>query len=336
MSDIKTAYGTGTASTGGINSLATSSDWTAGYEWFVIDNTTALAWDYFVQGYITVGTTPTINTQIRIYLVGSYDGTTWPDVFDGTPSAETNTSAGVRDSYIKLAAVLKVDSTTSDRAYPFEFSVRGAFGGSLPKKIAVFVTHNTGVNLNATAGNQVYAYMPEYATVDGNTESAVGGGVAHDGVDSGNPVKIGSRSIASLASATIVSAADRSDALSDLDGAILVRQNFPLGDLVSERTTNTDGASTAFTNFGATASVRNYVTAISLWNSSATAGYVDFRDGTAGSILFTVPIPAGGGSIVCNGGVPLFRTSANTALAFDVSAALTTVYISVSGFRSKV
>jgi hypothetical protein len=68
-----------------------------------VDNTTELAFDFYVSGKITVGTTPTINTEIRLYLVGSYDGTTWPDVFDGTPSAETVTTAGLRDGYAKLA-----------------------------------------------------------------------------------------------------------------------------------------------------------------------------------------------------------------------------------------
>lgn len=163
-----------------------------------------------------------------------------------------------------------------------------------------------------------------------------GGGVAHDGVDSGNPVKIGARASATLSDDTMVANADRTDAVSDLDGAIIVRHGFPLGDLLSERVSNTDGASTAFTNFAATASTRNYITAISCHNASATDGYIDFRDGTAGSVLYTVAIPAGGGVVLSNGGSPLFRTSANTALAYDVSAALTTVYISVTGFKSKV
>jgi hypothetical protein len=61
---------------------------------------------------------------------------------------------------------------------------------------------------------------------------------------------------------------------------------------------------------------------------------VDFRDGTAGAILWTAVIPAGGGSNSPAG--MKFKTSANTALAFDVSAATTTVYISISGFKSKV
>ena len=162
-----------------------------------------------------------------------------------------------------------------------------------------------------------------------------GGGVAHDGIDSGNPVKVGAKAVAALSTATMVAAADRTDATSDLDGAIVVRPQFPLGDLLSERVTDTGGTSTAFTNFGATASTRNYITAISVYNSSATAGYIDFRDGTAGSVLFTVAIPAGGGAVL-GGDLPLFRTSTNTALAYDVSGALSTVYISVSGFKSKV
>lgn len=165
MSSIKETFGTAVTGTGGITSLGTSSTWTAGYEWYLIDNSTDLSLDRIQQGNIRVGTTPTINTEIRIYVVGSYDGTTWPDVFDGTPSAETVTSEGVRDGFAKLAAVLRVDATTSNRDYPFYFSLASLFGGVLPKKAVLFVAHNTGVNLNSTAGSHTYADQPVYATV---------------------------------------------------------------------------------------------------------------------------------------------------------------------------
>jgi hypothetical protein len=165
MASRKIEYGTPVTGTGGLTSLATSSTFLAGYEWFIIDNTTDKNLDWLVQGFITVGTTPTVNTEIRLYLVGSYDGTTWPDVFDGTPSAETITSAGVRDGFAKLAASLAVDATTTGRAYPFFFPVAQFFGGNVPKKVAVFVTHNTVVALNATAGNHSYAAQPIYETV---------------------------------------------------------------------------------------------------------------------------------------------------------------------------
>lgn len=164
MANIKLAYGTATSGTGGITSLASSSTWVAGYEWFIIDNTTELAEDYFIDLVVRVGTTPTVNTEIRIYTFGSYDGSTYPDVFDGTGSAETVTSVGVRDSFMKLAGVGIVDANTSDRDYPIQFNLRSLYP-SLPKKVGVFVAHNTGVNLNSTAGNQKYAYSPIYRTV---------------------------------------------------------------------------------------------------------------------------------------------------------------------------
>lgn len=164
MANVKLAYGTAVTGTGGINSLATSSTWLAGYEWFIIDNTTELAEDYFVDLVIRVGTTPTVNTEIRVYVAGSYDGSTYPDVFDGTSSAETVTSVGVRDSFLKLAGVGVVDATTSDRDFPIQFNLSSVYP-TMPKKVLIFVTHNTGVNLNSTAGNQKYAYSPIYRTV---------------------------------------------------------------------------------------------------------------------------------------------------------------------------
>jgi len=173
------------------------------------------------------------------------------------------------------------------------------------------------------------------APVDVTNGLSVHGGVAHDGADSGNPIKVGAKAVAAVSTATMVATGDRTDNVSDIDGALIVRHSRPLGDIVTERISNTDGTSTASTNFGATASTRNVIVGYSVYNASATAGYLDFRDGTAGAILWTVPLPATGGA---NFTIPdgIFRTTANTALAYDVSAALTTVYISVTGFKSKV
>jgi len=164
MADIKIAYGSSTSLTNAVASLATSSTWTAGYESAVVDNTTNLFADYSIEGYYTVGTTPTSGTEIRIYVVASWDGTNWPDVFDGTTSAETVTSEGVRDSFANLAAVLRVDSATSNRAYPFSFTVASLFGGVCPPKFVLFTAHNTAVNLNSTGGNQVTRHRGIYYT----------------------------------------------------------------------------------------------------------------------------------------------------------------------------
>jgi hypothetical protein len=161
-----------------------------------------------------------------------------------------------------------------------------------------------------------------------------GGGVAHDGVDSGNPVKIGVKATASVLGGTPVSAADRTDLFAGTDGVLIVRESASLEDIISDQKTNTDGASTAMTGaFAATASQRIYLTDLCICNSSATACTVDIRDGSAGSVLFTAPVPANGGFVHAFK-VPL-RFTANTALAFDPSAATSTISVSCVGFKSK-
>ena len=164
---------------------------------------------------------------------------------------------------------------------------------------------------------------------------ATAGDVAHDAADSGNPVKIGARAETSPKGITLVADGDRTDILADADGIQMVKIGTSNADLISERIADTGGTSTAFTNFSAVASTKNYVHSIHIYNSSATAGFVDFRDGAAGAVLFTAAAPAGGGMSIASA-IPLFKTTANTALAYDVSGALTTVYISISGYQSKV
>lgn len=171
--------------------------------------------------------------------------------------------------------------------------------------------------------------------VQGTVTTAAAGSIAHDDADStSNPVKVGARATNSLDDATMVAAADRTNLYADIDGVLLVKQNCPLADRIRERVSNTNGTSTDFSNFGAVASTRNIIDQVTIYNDSTTNGYVDIRDGSAGSVLWTFPAPAkGGGHYALPPGA--IASTANTALAYDVSAALTTVYISVSGFRTK-
>ena len=193
-------------------------------------------------------------------------------------------------------------------------------------------TNAQSIKTDAAGELQVDVLTMPTTTVQG-TVTAVGD-VAHDGGDSGNPQKIGGRAISDLAGATMVAAADRTDFVADLSGAQIVQPYCPLGNILSERVSDTGGTSTAFSTFNAVASSRNHVTTIIAYNDSTTNGFLDIRDGTGGSVLATIPLPAKGGAIV-NFPVPLRQPTANTALAFDVNAALTTVYITIVGFKSK-
>lgn len=140
-------------------SIASSATFVAGAESTVINNTSTKYVDAMVYGKITVGTTPTINTVIYVYVFSTIDATpTYPDVMDGTDSVETLTSVGVGTGFLRIGAILNVDATTSNIAYPFAFSVADKFGGVLPPYWGLFVTHNTVVNLHATGGNHVVKF----------------------------------------------------------------------------------------------------------------------------------------------------------------------------------
>jgi hypothetical protein len=163
--DIKIAYGTAADATITLASLATDSTKLTGRESTAIDNTATLALDYLVSGKITTGTSPTTAKTIEVWCVGSRDGTSWPDVFDGTDSAETVTSADVKASVCRLVASMTTDAT-SNRTYHFgPVSVASLFGGIVPPKFVFFATHDTAVNLNATAGNHQVRVQPVYETI---------------------------------------------------------------------------------------------------------------------------------------------------------------------------
>lgn len=158
MATVNIAYRASSTITIAPENVASSSGFTAGVESGVYDNTTNKDVDVLVAGVWTSGTTPTVSTQVLVYVFAIRDDTpTYPDVMDGTSSAETVTSAGVGRGFLKLAAVADVDSTTSNRAYDLgPFSVAQLFGGICPPKFGLFITHNTGVNSNSTAGNHVW------------------------------------------------------------------------------------------------------------------------------------------------------------------------------------
>jgi hypothetical protein len=165
MANVKSSYASSAALTVTLASLATSATLVAGRESTLVDNTSNLYLDYLLSGKITTGTTPTDVREIRVYVAGIYDDTTWPDVLDGTDSDETITSVGIRDAALKLAAVIPTNNT-SDRTYWFgPISVASLFGGTLPKKWVVWITHNTAVNLNATGGNHVIWQTGVFETV---------------------------------------------------------------------------------------------------------------------------------------------------------------------------
>lgn len=162
--NILTKYGTSTVITNAVAALSSDTNLLAGYESAVIDNTSDGFDDIILSGKVMTGTSPTNARQIEVWAV-AWDSNAWPDVFDGTTGAETITSAEIKSSLCKCVAIMPTNNT-SDRPYPFSgVSAKQVFGGALPSKFVLFVTHNTGVNLNATAGNHEFRYQGVYPQV---------------------------------------------------------------------------------------------------------------------------------------------------------------------------
>ena len=147
----------------GLNSLAASSTRLAGYESNAVDvgaYSGGPPQDVLLAGYFTAAGSNSQAGQIDVWVIGSLNDTpTWPDVFDGTASAETVTSANILYAIGKLAVSITGDNTTS-RVYPFgPVSVAALFGGVLPDQFVVFIAHNIQTSTNAwhSSGHAIYA-----------------------------------------------------------------------------------------------------------------------------------------------------------------------------------
>ncbi len=141
-----------------LDSLAASSTWLAGYESAVIDNTSNKFLDVILSGQFKTNNTPPTAGEIRVYVGSLIGDSAYPDVFDGTASAETVTSAEIRDSCLKLVHTIST-TTTANQVYPFTgIGLAQWFGGVMPPKWFVFITQSTAQALNVTANNggQVY------------------------------------------------------------------------------------------------------------------------------------------------------------------------------------
>lgn len=164
------------------------------------------------------------------------------------------------------------------------------------------------------------------------TNGIATGDVAHDAADSGSPVKVGGKATTSQHGLTLAADADRVNYLAGVDGVQLTRPHTNLESIVSGNANNTDGTSTECIAAGGSG-VKQYLTSVVLTNTSSSNIYVEVKSGT--TVKATIPVPANGGAVF-NPPVPLPPNAANEAWNFDPSAATTTVYCSMIGFKSKI
>ena len=150
-------------------SLATSSSLLVGQQSATVDNASTKYLDVILSGQVTIGTTPTAG-QINVYVFAptkvASSVYSWPTATAtalSTSDASRTFEAG-QLAQLRLAGSASTVATT-DRVYAFEpVSVASLFGGVMPLAWGIFVTHNTAVNLNATAGNHWFHWTGITAT----------------------------------------------------------------------------------------------------------------------------------------------------------------------------
>lgn len=163
--DVTLKRGTSVALTITLGSLASSSTRVAGRESTAVTPADPVI-DHLVGGKVTVGTAPTVNKQIDVWVYAELDDApAYPDTITGADGARTLTSENVRNAALVLARSIQVDATSDRLYYIAPFSVAELFGGKLPGHWGLFVTHDTGVALNATGSNHVLKTTPVYANV---------------------------------------------------------------------------------------------------------------------------------------------------------------------------
>ena len=163
-----------------------------------------------------------------------------------------------------------------------------------------------------------------------NVIGGVFGDVAHDAVDSGNPLSLGG--IARTAFAAVSAALDRVKATFDLQGRQIVRINAMRGLRIKNPITLTNTTET--TLLTAAASTFHDLTKVIVSNTSATAVRVDFRDTTAGTVMFSIYAPAGQTVGFTDSTDPIEQAAVNTNWTAQLSAAVTDVRIFAQAIRN--
>lgn len=150
--DIKISYVADAAITMDLSALASSSTFVAGRESTWITNASNYL-DYRVSGTFISGTTPTAPSEHRLYYLSATEDTpAYPDVFDGTDSAETLTNTNIRDSLV--IGWSGTASTASNITYPIisALTLVEAFG-ICPKHWGLFFSHAHTAALKTDVGN---------------------------------------------------------------------------------------------------------------------------------------------------------------------------------------
>jgi hypothetical protein len=151
MATMNVAYGTSTAITITLNSLASSA--TAGRESTAIDNSSNKYVDAVCQVTVKIATgTPANDKAVYVYAYGSEDGTIYTDNATGSDAAIT-----LRDpTNVRLVCVIPTPDAGNLTYESSPFSIAQAFGGHMPRKWGLIVRNYSGQALEGSGNAATY------------------------------------------------------------------------------------------------------------------------------------------------------------------------------------
>ncbi len=167
------------------------------------------------------------------------------------------------------------------------------------------------------------------ADLQGNA-TPVEGAATHDSAVTENPVLGGGE-----ARATMPTAVDDGDAVRQMHddvGRQVVYPFVPRDLIVHNRITLTSTSETTLIATGG-AGVFHDLLFLSLSNESATEVRVDIRDDTAGTVRYSIDLAADGGGAIVKFPVPLTAGAVNDNWTAQLSAAVSTVYITAIAIK---
>jgi hypothetical protein len=284
---------------------------------------------------LALGSSSTLTVQV----VGSYtgalslqvtiDGTNWITV-GGTPFISFATNGYLANITSALTGMFQADVTSVVRC---RITALAAVTGSATVNMYATAGASALVSLDAPIAIQAAQTLANVTTV--GTVTIIGNGqTAHSSPSTGNPLRAAGR-VSSVSDITLISG-DACDLFMTTSGA-LVEKPFSAPELDWQFA----GAAGGITNTADVviaaaggAGIRNYVTALSITNASATGTEVVIKDGAA--VIWRGFV---GAQTLPNSSIPLvfptpLRGTAATALNVACITAGAAVYVNAQGYRA--
>ena len=179
------------------------------------------------------------------------------------------------------------------------------------------------------------------AVTVGSGGIAVAGTAAHSAASSGNPVRVGGRTVPTTAATTDTTlvAGDAADIPCSTGNQVIIKQFAtrevdwsyvaPASGLVNTTTAVTIKAASG------TASVTNYITGIQITWDGGTASELAIRDGAGGTPFWRIKLPTTAGSYSFTFQTPLRQPTANTlaeVVTLTATGAAGFVYFNAQGY----